>query len=446
MKRGVCVRQRLLTMAWGILFFCLMLLPQSALAGAEPEFCLIAALVSTASYADDGGLLVRSWLKETDWEFYSRSTATHAADGRVHLARKTLADGRRVVMLAFPGTENKKDIEVDLRLASVPFGDAASAESAEGDGSGTADVPRVHKGFNDFVTAALFTETMPEFGDMTAGESLAEELKANPTEVLYLTGHSLGGAAALLTAARLADLGVAADQLQVITFGAPAVGNERFARVYEKKFHFTRIVMKNDPVAGILQSLSKRFVQFGEKVVWKPQTHEERFNHEMALYFDEALRRYYDAAEEKTAHELLGGTPQALSGGLYVAAPSFDLPETLAQDAPYIARAVHDALDIRYAPTVFSKAGAAEQQELFAAARAAGCKYVLVEHFSGKLLREKHGSFRLTLEEQIYDSDGRLLSLEERSTNTGGLPAIEAFLYLAYKGGATRSAALGLTE
>ena len=429
MKQGIFAERRVLAVGLALFFFFLALLPQSVSAEEESEIDLAAALVSSASYSSDGGLLVRSWLKETDWDFQNRSTSTRAAQGRVYLARKTLADGRRFVVLSFPGTERRKDIEIDLRLSAVPFGGASPAE--------------FHRGFNDFVTAALFTETMPEFNGLTAGESLAEELKENPSEVLYLTGHSLGGAAALLTAARLSDLGVSRDQLQVVTFGAPAVGDEKFARLYETKIHLKRIVMKADPVAAILQSVTKRFVQFGERVDWKPRTREERFNHEMALYLDEALRHYYDASETEAVHGLFQGRAQELAGGLYVAAPSFDLPEALAQDAPYIERAVHDALDVRYAPTVFSSQGRT-QESLFAAARAAGCKYVLVDHFSGSLLREGRGSFRLTLEEELYDSDGRLLSLESRSTSTGDLPAIEACLYLAYKGSETRDAALGL--
>ena len=444
MERKNFAERRFLPLVSALLFFCLAFLPLSASAQEEPEIDLLAALVSSASYSDDGGLLVRSWLKETAWDFQSRSTSTRAAEGRVHLARKTLADGRRIAVLSFPGTENKKDIEVDLRLSAVPFGGTSPAEfTAVAAGSDAADLPHVHKGFNDFVMAALFTEEMPEFGNRTAGEALADELKEHPEEVLYLTGHSLGGAASLVTAARLADLGVPPEQIHVITFGAPAVGDEKFARLYETKLHFTRIVMKADPVAAILQSLGKGFVQFGEKIVWKPRTREDRFHHEMALYFDEALRCYYDAVQTDSPHELFCGTPQELAGGLYVAAPSFDLPEALAQDAPYIERAVHDALDVRYAPTVFSTQGGT-QESLFAAARAAGCKYVLVERFSGNLLRERHGSFRLTLEEEIYTSDGQLLSLESRSTNTGDLPAIEAFLYLMYKGSETRDAALGL--
>ena len=292
MKQGIFAERRVLAVGLALFFFFLALLPQSVSAEEEPEIDLAAALVSSASYSSDGGLLVRSWLKETDWDFQNRSTSTRAAQGRVYLARKTLADGRRFVVLSFPGTERRKDIEIDLRLSDVPFGGASPAEFADVAGKiGDKDLPRVHRGFNDFVTAALFTETMPEFDGLTAGESLAEELKENPSEVLYLTGHSLGGAAALLTAARLSDLGVSRDQLQVVTFGAPAVGDEKFARLYETKIHLKRIVMKADPVAAILQSVTKRFVQFGERVDWKPRTREERFNHEMALYLDEALRR-----------------------------------------------------------------------------------------------------------------------------------------------------------
>lgn len=446
MERKNFAERRFLPLVSALLFFCLAFLPLSVSAQEEPEIDLLAALISSASYSDDGGLLVRSWLKETAWDFQSRSTSTRAAEGRVHLARKTLADGRRIAVLSFPGTENKKDIEVDLRLSAVPFGGTSPSEfTAVAAGSDARDLPHVHKGFNDFVMAALFTEEMPEFGNRTAGEALADELKEHPEEVLYLTGHSLGGAASLVTAARLADLGVPPEQLRVITFGAPAVGDERFARLYETKLHFTRIVMKADLVTGILQSLSRSFVQFGDKVVWNPKTREEHFNHAMVLYLDEVLRRYYDATEEAAAPVLLSGEPQELAGGLYVAAPSFDLPETLAQDAPYIERAVGDSLRLRYAPTVFSpQATQQDEAALFAAARAAGCRYVLIEHFSGKLLRERHGSFRLTLEEQLYDIDGQLLSLESRSTNTDSLPAIEACLYLAYKGSETRDRALGL--
>ena len=106
MERKNFAERRFLPLVSALLFFCLAFLPLSTSAQEEPEIDLLAALVSSASYSDDGGLLVRSWLKETAWDFQSRSTSTRAAEGRVHLARKTLADGRRIAVLSFPGTEN----------------------------------------------------------------------------------------------------------------------------------------------------------------------------------------------------------------------------------------------------------------------------------------------------------------------------------------------------
>ena len=146
MGRKNFVERRFLPLVSALLFFCLAFLPLSTSAQEEPEIDLLAALVSSASYSDDGGLLVRSWLKETAWDFQSRSTSTRAAEWRVHLARKTLADGRRIAVLSFPGTENKKDIEVDLRLSAVPFGGASPSEfTAVAAGSDARDLPHVHK-------------------------------------------------------------------------------------------------------------------------------------------------------------------------------------------------------------------------------------------------------------------------------------------------------------
>ena len=132
---------------------------------------------------------------------------------------------------------------------------------------------------------------------MTFGEYIAAELKKDPSRKLYITGHSLGGAAATLAAARLSDLGVAPGQLEVITFGAPAVGNDSFARHYEHNFQLTRVTMAGDPVNKVLQSLTGGFVQFGQRVEWRSKL-SERFPHGMAVYLDEAYRHYVDAGRE----------------------------------------------------------------------------------------------------------------------------------------------------
>ena len=69
MERKNFAQRRFLPVVSALLFFCLAFLPLSASAQEEPEIDLLAALISSASYSDDGGLLVRSWLKETAWDF-----------------------------------------------------------------------------------------------------------------------------------------------------------------------------------------------------------------------------------------------------------------------------------------------------------------------------------------------------------------------------------------
>ena len=83
MKLGVFAERRFLPTVLALILFCLAFLPLSVSAQEEPEIDLLAALISSASYYEDGGLLGRSWLKETAWDFQSRSTSTRAAEGRV---------------------------------------------------------------------------------------------------------------------------------------------------------------------------------------------------------------------------------------------------------------------------------------------------------------------------------------------------------------------------
>ena len=105
-----------------ILIFPLLLLPSRALAAADQGVELASSLIAMASYSDELSLLAREWLAETGWQFRSQTTSTALAQGRYHLVTKEMSDGHRVVLLAFPGTENAKDAKVDLRTRSVPFG------------------------------------------------------------------------------------------------------------------------------------------------------------------------------------------------------------------------------------------------------------------------------------------------------------------------------------
>ena len=416
-----------------------LLCPARAMAATgEQELELLSSLVAMASYSDELSLLAREWLAETGWEFQSQTTATSLAQGRYHLVTKEMPDGHRAVLLAFPGTENAKDAKVDLRTRSVPFGGSSVEEFrdvAQQDRHATS-YPLVHKGFDDYTMTALFHKPVDLAGSgacETMGEHLAQELRAHPTEVLYLTGHSLGGAAAILTAARLSDMGVRPEQLRVITFGSPAVGNAAFARYYEKRMQLTRIVMDGDPVAAALQSLGTRYVQFGERVAWKQDRSSARFEHAMVVYLDRALRLYF-SEDEVGDGDMLESRPLAARGGIFVAVPQLDLDPLVAGDDTADIRILQGAWQARYAPCTVQSDGqrGADMDVLIAEARAAQCRYAVRQHVSVKRSRDEADTVRVVLETSVYDAQGTFITVVSKSTTDRRMTPLEAVAYLQF--------------
>ena len=416
-----------------------LLCPARAMAATgEQELELLSSLVAMASYSDELSLLAREWLAETGWEFQSQTTATSLAQGRYHLVTKEMPDGHRAVLLAFPGTENAKDAKVDLRTRSVPFGGSSVEEFrdvAQQDRHATS-YPLVHKGFDDYTMTALFHKPVDLAGSgacETMGEHLAQELRAHPTEVLYLTGHSLGGAAAILTAARLSDMGVRPEQLRVITFGSPAVGNAAFARYYEKRMQLTRIVMDGDPVAAALQSLGTRYVQFGERVVWKQDRSSARFEHAMVVYLDRALRLYF-SEDEVGDGDMLESRSLAARGGIFVAVPQLDLDPLVAGDDTADIRILQGAWQARYAPCTVQSDGqrGADMDVLIAEARAAQCRYAVRQHISVKRSRDEADTVRVVLETSVYDAQGTFITVVSKSTTDRRMTPLEAVAYLQF--------------
>ena len=396
----------------------------------KSELVWTAAMIANAVYNGDLNLLTRKWLTGRGWQVVSEHVDNSAAEGRLYLFNVRPNDEDDIYFLAFPGTETLKDAHLDLRITRVPFAGKTPAEFA----AAAADVehksganPLVHQGFNEYVQTALFSKVMPDSGK-TFGEMLADELVKDRSRKLYITGHSLGGAAATLAAARLADLGVAPEQLEVITFGAPAVGNESFARHYEQYFHLTRVTMAGDPVNKVLQSLTGGFVQFGQRVEWQSRL-SERFPHGMAVYLDEAYRHYVDNGRKKDTAILAGPPQETLDTPVYIPQPEFKLSGDIKHDKKYMERAVGDLLTATCSPQVKgSKSG--DFGKMLAKAKAAGCSHILLEQFTGSRIRNEQYNFRLTLEEEIYDVEGNLLHMQSQSTTTRDLTPIEAVGYL----------------
>lgn len=419
-----------------VILLCVLVFPLRAFAAAPdlPALLFVEAAASEAAYSGELSDLLRARLTAAGWEIVGAETVGHRGTvGRFfHMVRRD-ADGAELHIIAFPGTERGSDVWTDLRMKRAAFGGHSPAEFLAVRNTPKEErggMPLVHRGFLDYCQAALFTDAAE--GE-TAGERLAADLRAHPSEKLYLTGHSLGGAAAILAAARLSDLGVSPDQLIVTTFGAPAVGNEDFVRTYQDRFTLRRVVMRGDPVKDALPS-PLGFHHFGERIDWQPARTTAAFPHTMTVYVDAALRRLYDTHDSSGALTFFVGQENRTAGHtVYLTPIVVEVDDALAEDVPYLRAVLRDAQYVRNAATVFAPADTSGPLDVTTQARAArtvGAEQMLVYRISGEKLRDAYETYRLTLERSVYDRDGNLLATGARSAATGALTPMEVILYL----------------
>jgi pimeloyl-ACP methyl ester carboxylesterase len=78
---------------------------------------------------------------------------------------------------------------------------------------------------------------------------IMDVMRLRPSPTLHLCGHSLGGAAAIITAGVLYKNGI--EVASLTTFGAPPTGGAGLAALV-KNIPGKRYITKNDPVAGAL--------------------------------------------------------------------------------------------------------------------------------------------------------------------------------------------------
>lgn len=136
-----------------------------------------------------------------------------------------VGENDQVIVLAFRGSESPNSIDgfKDWLLTNaknflvLPAGRIGTDFVAAGVGA------RFHKGFME----ALDEIWQPMF-------QAIDTVVAKRDRPLFITGHSLGGALALLASWRLQRQMIPIHN--VYTFGAPMVGNEAAAKAFEKEF------------------------------------------------------------------------------------------------------------------------------------------------------------------------------------------------------------------
>lgn len=246
------------------------------LVSALPVFASDPAMVNVAAYAsysayqeDDNVKLTREELGKLGFSYESIRVGKY----NVLLAKRA---SDHLYVLATAGTESKASLQLDLLRSFVPYlGDTER---------------QVHEGFFQ-LSQSLRTDSRVDH--------FIQEVASNPQNKLLLTGHSLGGAVAIITAKSLDESHILpTSQLEVITFGAPMPGNRAFVECLQD-LPSEYIAIDDDIVPRILQLVSDRYRGTLDNTIrWdsgKPYT---IFAHSMQHYLEEAQKQAALAYED----------------------------------------------------------------------------------------------------------------------------------------------------
>ncbi|KAF3644566.1 Phospholipase A(1) DAD1, chloroplastic [Capsicum annuum] len=151
--------------------------------------------------------------------------------------------GRRDIVIAYRGTATCSEWLENLRatLTCVP-GDMTPYENNE---------PMVQSGFLSMYTSKIE-------GHSSLQDTISEEITSilntysNESLSITITGHSLGGALAILTAYDITTKFNNLPMVTVLSFGGPRVGNKRFRCQLDKNgIKVLRIVNSDDPITRV---------------------------------------------------------------------------------------------------------------------------------------------------------------------------------------------------
>lgn len=363
----------------------------------EPEReRFICALSSAAAYQGEVGELAKSFFEVRNWKLDKFENPSKKINVKIHFMSKTDSDGEVKKVFFITGTEDLKDVGIDIKVKPVPLDESDQNIL-------------VHSGFKSYADAAL-SDGILNF--------VTEYINNHPQEKIYLTGHSLGGAIAMMIAVRLVDAGANMENVKVVTFGAPAIGNKNFAEKYKDKIHLTRAVMDSDIVDVSLNIFG--YTHFGEVVDYKQVESSTQYSHAMSLYLDCAMRKFYDAGLKIDSQEKIK-TP------VYIAPIKIVRKSFKPVDESYVKEVLIDGYAARFANVTFGTPNFVEikkaadfsysVKEYIEAAKSSGSKFIIVPLIHTKPVRDaKQNTTRVLVEEIIFDSNGHLISM-----NTSGM-------------------------
>ena len=400
---------------------------------------MIAMTMAASNAAYEGGVNTNEWayMHKRGWTFLPFVSQANKVDAHFVIATNPK---KHYAIIAFRGSHSKDDWKQNLIVEQINYGGHSLAEfqAIAKEKQGPASTPKVHKGFNNYVTAALALKA--DFDGDNAVDNIVEKLKVRPDFKLYITGHSLGGAAAILYAERLAALGVNKDQIPVISFGAPAIGNEAFVKEYGDKINLLRVETTMDPIPFSLKLLGNKYKLFGKEFKFHVSKKYTDNFHDNAFYMDYALRNYYNVQDEGLSLGYLRPrkTKQVTGGKPLVAVVMLTHPvQVNDQYAPNISRFVLDeyrsflpsyvVLDSKPSADFWDNG---QLGRSFEEAEKAGADYLLVADIGRKRMG-KSASWYVKMEQTVFGlPEKNVLSMQSSS---GGVRLMHGVTQAALK-------------
>ncbi|MCB1144799.1 MAG: hypothetical protein KDK54_21305 [Leptospiraceae bacterium] len=162
-----------------------------------------------------------------------------------------------IIIISFRGTQGFADVMRDLNIVSFPF--KAGDKTLWG--------VNVHMGFLGSKNGFENREDKIVFPKL--GDSLRSIIDKKSDITFFITGHSLGGAIATLYSASLYERGIKSENIRVLTYGAPSVGNDKFVERYDHKYYQVRIRNEHDlvPYSAYLSFLKTYLLKLGFEIV-----------------------------------------------------------------------------------------------------------------------------------------------------------------------------------
>lgn len=165
----------------------------------------------------------------------------------MHLDELDEESTKEVKIIVFRGSSQLKDWMTNLTLQETDFLKKGN----------------VHKGFYSGVK--LFFKTMKKQDSILSRKLKYTNKTHGKNTKIILAGHSLGGALATLAGCLLIEHGFDKDDIEVYSYGAPPVGDERFCDYFKDRLNLFRFINENDKI-DLVNNVTK-FSYFGKEIV-----------------------------------------------------------------------------------------------------------------------------------------------------------------------------------